>query len=304
MGYNILSLFDGMSCGQIALNKAGIKYDNYYASEIDQFSKLVTQCNYPNTIQLNDVRGVNGHSFKEEIDLLFAGSPCQDLSRSNPNGLGLNGLKSGLFLEFIRILKETKPKYFLLENVIMLEKWKNQITEMLLKIYPDTILIEINSNLVSAQNRRRLYWTNIPVVDLPKNKYLSFKDIINNNAKHRLLKKDSRITRSKWITKKGTYVQWDLNDTGWKSQGHRAYFPNGKTCTLSTTCAGLNICLDYNNDVYRKLDIIEAERLQTVPDKYTEVDGVPINERFKMLGNGWTIDVISHILKNIPKIKP
>ena len=297
MGYNILSLFDGMSCGQIALNKLGIEYDNYYASEIDQFAKLVTQKHYPNTIQLNDVRGVHGHSFREKIDFLLAGSPCQDLSRSS-HGLGLNGSKSKLFWEFIRLLKETNPTYFLLENVPMLDIWKNMITNEISKIRTDFKLTKINSNLVSAQNRERLYWTNIPIDPL-QNKYLSFKDIINNNANHKFLKQDNRITRSKWITKKGTYVQWDLNDTGWKSQGHRAYFPNGKICTLSTTCAGLNICLDYDNDVYRKLNIIEAERLQTVPDNYTDVVGVPINERFKMLGNGWTVSVISHILSGL-----
>lgn len=296
MGYNILSLFDGMSCGQIALEKSGIQYNNYYASEIDPHSKLVTQYNYPDTIQLGDVCKVNGYTLPK-IDILLAGSPCQDLSKSNPDGDGLNGEKSKLFWEFVRLLKETNPQYFLLENVIMLKKWENLITEIL-GVKP----IEINSNLVSAQNRRRLYWTNIPIDELPDNKYLSFKDIVNYNN-YKTFKANERIIKTKRITKNKTYIQWDLNGKGHKSQQNRAYFLDGKICTLARTCSSLNICLDYDNDIYRKLDPIEAERLQTVPDNYTLVNGVSTHKRFEMLGNGWTVSIISHIFKNIPKIK-
>ena len=173
---NVLSLFDGMSCGQIALNRLGIKYNNYFASEIDKYAIQVTQNNYyPNTEQVGDITNLDGSSFPE-IDLFIGGSPCQDFSQANLKGKGLNGSRSGLFYEFYYLLEEVKPKYFLLENVIMKKEYENIITN-LLGVEP----IEINSGLVSAQNRRRLYWTNIPNIEQPKDKGLFIKDILNEN---------------------------------------------------------------------------------------------------------------------------
>jgi len=150
---NVLSLFDGMSCGQIALGRADIKVDNYYASEIDKYAIQVTQKNYPNTVQLGDVTKINAKDLPK-IDLLIGGSPCQSFSRSG-NGTGFDG-KSKLFFEFARILEETKPKYFLLENVSMKKEWENVITEIL-GVEP----VMIDSKYFSAQKRQRLYWTNI-----------------------------------------------------------------------------------------------------------------------------------------------
>lgn len=165
----ILSLFDGMSCGQIALQKAEIPVEVYYASEIKKHAIEVTQFNYPNTIQLGDITKIESKDLKD-IDLIIGGSPCQDFSSANKIRDGLNGQKSKLFYEFIRLLKEIKPKYFILENVKMKKEWEDIITETLKEIYPDTVVYNINSKLVSAQLRNRFYWTNIQGVKQPEDK--------------------------------------------------------------------------------------------------------------------------------------
>ena len=172
---NVLSLFDGMSCGQIALNRAGISYDKYYASEIDKHAIKVTQHNYPDTIQMGDVTKVKGADLPK-IDLLIGGSPCQGFSFAGKQ-LNFDDPRSKLFFEFVRLLKECKPKYFLLENVKMKKEYQDVITEHL-GVEP----IEINSNLLSAQNRKRLYWTNIPGVTIPNDKGILLKDIIHENC--------------------------------------------------------------------------------------------------------------------------
>ena len=189
---NVLSLFDGISAGQVALERAGIKVDNYYASEIDKYAIQVTMKNYPNTIQVGDVINLDS-KILPKIDLLFGGSPCQSFSIAG-NGMGFDG-KSGLFYEYVRLLKECNPKYFLLENVKMKKEWEDVISN-LLSVKP----IEINSNLVSAQNRKRLYWTNIPNIQIPKDKKILLKDIISYNREWREL---GKWVYSKWgnITK-------------------------------------------------------------------------------------------------------
>ena len=179
---NVLSLFDGMSCGQIALNRAGIEYDKYFASEIDDNAIKITQHNYPNTIQIGNVEFVTKDMLNCNIDLLIGGSPCQSFSNAG-RGDGFKG-ESGLFWEFVRLLKETKPKYFMLENVKMKKEWEQIITNAL-NVEP----ILINSSLLSAQNRERLYWTNIPNVELPKDKGLKLEDVINNNYEFKPLTK-------------------------------------------------------------------------------------------------------------------
>lgn len=180
---NVLSLFDGISCGQIALERAGLKVDKYFASEIDKDAISVTQYNYPNTIQLGDIRNIN-LDILPKIDLLIGGSPCQDLSRAKTNGCGLNGEKSSLFYEYVRVLNEIKPKYFLLENVKMKKEYMDIITKEL-GVNP----ILIDSSLVSAQHRERLYWTNIPIIEMPKDKNILLKDIIKCNHNWRPLGK-------------------------------------------------------------------------------------------------------------------
>jgi DNA-cytosine methyltransferase len=174
-GINVLSLFDGMSCGQIALNKLGIDYDKYFACEIDKYAMQVTQHNFPDTIQLGDVQFVTKETFgTHKIDLVIGGSPCQGFSFAGKQ-LNFEDPRSALFFEFVRIVKELKPKYFLLENVKMKKEYQNVITQ-----YMGVEPIEINSALVSAQNRRRLYWTNIPNVEQPEDKGIVLKDIIES----------------------------------------------------------------------------------------------------------------------------
>ena len=184
---NVLSLCDGMSCGQMAFEKIGIKVDNYYASEIKDIAIKTTQHNFPSTIQIGDVTKVhyeNGilHTengdFKTDIDIVIFGSPCQSFSRAMKADMkiGLEDMeRSGLFLECHRVLKEVNPKYFLMENVVMKDEDRDTISKMM-GVEP----IRINSSLVSAQLRDRYYWTNIPNVTIPQDKGIKLKDILNN----------------------------------------------------------------------------------------------------------------------------
>lgn len=289
---NVLSLFDGMSCGQIALTQLGFKVDNYFASEIEPYAMKVAKHNFPNIVHIGDVTKVKGSELPK-IDLLIGGSPCQGFSFAGKQ-LNFNDPRSELFFEFVRLFKETNPKYFLLENVRMKTEYQDVITERLNWIEP----IAINSSLVSAQNRNRLYWTNIPNVEQPKDKGILLKDIIYDDS-YKVFT-DIRITNTKKKTK--NYVKWDMSGKGYWSQQDRAYYKEGKICTLpkSQPSSKLNILLDYDNDIYRRMHPIEAERCQTVPDNYT--DCVATNKRLEMLGNGWTVDVIAHIFRNMNEL--
>jgi DNA-cytosine methyltransferase len=170
---NVLSLFDGMSCGQIALNKLGVKVNKYFACEIDKYAMQVTQHNFPDTIQLGDVQFVTKETFgTHKIDLVIGGSPCQGFSFAGKQ-LNFEDPRSALFFEFVRLVKDLKPKYFLLENVKM-KKESQDIISKYMGVEP----IEINSSLVSAQTRKRLYWTNIPNVSQPEDKGVVLRDII------------------------------------------------------------------------------------------------------------------------------
>ena len=284
---NVLSLFDGMSCGQIALSKLGLKYDNYFASEIDKYAIQITQKNFPYTQQLGCVTTINTKELPP-INLLMGGSPCQDLSRAKSDGEGLKGNRSGLFWEYVRVLNETQPDYFLLENVVMNKEDERLITKEL-GVNP----IEINSNLVSAQNRRRLYWTNIPNVNQPKDKGILIKDILLSEPFQ--LFQDQRIEDTKVLTK--NYIKCDISQKGYYSQQDRAYFKDGKMCCVPKSQVKSKVNVVESEGVYRRLSPIEVERLQTVPDNYTE--GVSDTQRYNMIGNGWTVDVIAHIFKNL-----
>lgn len=171
---NVLSLFDGISCGQIALRRAGVRIDKYYASEIDKYAIQVTQHNFPKTIQLGDVTKIDFTQFIGKIDLLIGGSPCQDLSVAKNNRKGLEGSRSGLFYKYVEALKIIKPKYFLLENVASMRKEDRETITNILGVEP----IMINSALLSAQQRKRLYWTNIPNITQPEDKRIFLKDIL------------------------------------------------------------------------------------------------------------------------------
>lgn len=287
---NVLSLFDGISCGQVALNRANIAYDNYFASEIDKKAISVTQHHYPKTIQLGDARKVNFGGLPP-IDLLIGGSPCQDLSRAKKGNEGLAGNTSNLFYEYVRALNTLKPKFFLFENVETKDQWRKIIDQEL-----GVESININSSLVSAARRNRWYWTNIPVPSLPVDKNLVIKDIVLHPYTFKTFT-DPRITKTKKI--KANQVKWDLGGKGWYSQQDRAYFLNNKMCCIPHKHAHrmLNIVVDLQNDIYRRIHPIEVERMQNLPDDYTNLPGITGPQRIELVGNGWTVDVIAHIFK-------
>jgi site-specific DNA-cytosine methylase len=288
---NVLSLFDGMSCGQIALDQLGIKVDNYYAAEIDKDAIKIAKKNYPNTIHLGDVTKINGTDLPK-IDLLIGGSPCQGFSFAGKQ-LNFNDPRSALFFEFVRLLKETNPKYFLLENVRMKTEYQDVITEHLNWIEP----IAINSSLVSAQNRNRLYWTNIPNVDQPKDKGIFLQDIFEQNTNEKIYAEPYY----KINTKQLSYLGYVGNAP---KQATKVFSTRGKSVCLTALGGGqggkTGLYEIPNTRTCRKLTPTECEALQTVPYGYTE--GVSNTSRYKMLGNGWTVEVIKHIFKNI-KVK-
>lgn len=306
--FNILSLFDGISCGQIALNRAGIKYGNYFASEIENNAIKVTSANYPSTIQLGDVTKIKG-SVLPKIKLLIGGSPCQGFSTAG-KGLNFEDPRSKLFFEYVRLLKECNPDYFLLENVRMKQEYQDIISEYL-GVKP----ILINSSLVSAQNRVRLYWTNIPNVTIPIDKNIKLKDVIkqdydgiwvwprgaNPGGVQSYHEKSPSITTSSWqhnflIYKGAALRTFPRNPTGEKREKRLEIRKDCKTNCLTTHPLDSLIS---DGDKYRKFTPEEAESLQTVPQNYTSC--ISDNQRFRCLGNGWTVDVIAHILSFIPR---
>jgi len=371
-GFNVLSLFDGMSCGQIALQRAGIKVENYFASEIDKYAIQVAKHNFPNTKHIGSVIDVKGSDLPK-IHLLIGGSPCQGFSFAGKQ-LNFDDPRSKLFFEFVRLKNECNPSYFLLENVKMKKEYQDVITKHL-GVEP----IEINSNLLSAQNRKRIYWTNIPGVSIPNDKGILLKDIVHENndevlnielpnfnvnpsgngmngdvysiekAKSRTLttnkgegQKISIAIAEYIVTFDKTLQILDKEVQRGKvgyfrkdSQANRVYYIHDKAITLTGEAVGgeakmgqyLFGCITPDriekrqngqrfNDgkkfytltaqdkhgvliegYIRKLTPIECERLQTVPDNYSAI--VSNSQRYKMLGNGWTVDVIAHIFNGI-----
>ena len=265
---NVLSLFDGISCGQLALNRASISYNKYIASEIDKHSLKITKRNFPNTIHIGDVNNwkKNYSLCTNQIDLLLAGSPCQGFSRSGTY-LNFADKQSKLFFKFIEIFNEAKPKYFLLENVVMKKEWENIVTE-----YLNVDPVRINSSLISCQNRDRLYWTNIPIdKNLFKDKSIMLKDII------------------------GEYKGIDVYPRGSNKGGLKWY--KGKCPTITCSSWQTNFFIVDNNNNKRKFTTKECEQIQTIPIGYTK--GIANTYRYKVIGNSWTVDVISNILKGI-----
>lgn len=296
---NVLSLFDGMSCGQIALERAGIKVDKYYASEIKPHAIKVTQHNYPNTIQLGDVRNIQAKDLPN-IDLLIGGSPCQDFSQANKEKLGLKGLKSGLFFEYLRLLKELKPKYFLLENVAMDDYSYHTISE-----YLGTYPVNINSERVSAQLRQRSYWTNIGQesfdlfgfrrceIPQPMNKNISFQSILESGYTEK--------------TKAKCLLESESRNNGYTYSALRRYmligfiniiFKDKETYIKYANLSEEQLEKEYKKGDIRNLSQIELERLQTVPEGYTSI--INRNKAASLLGDGWTVDIIAHIFSFLP----
>lgn len=323
-GITVLSLFDGMSCGQIALQRAGFEVKQYFAAEVDKYAIKVAQHNYPSTIQIGDVTKVSykdGILYTEKgdfcvgkIDLVMGGSPCQSFSNLG-DGSGFDG-KSGLFYHWLRIREEVNPDYFLLENVNMKKQWSDKISELL-----GVKAVAINSNKFSAQNRDRLYWTNIQIPEV-QDKGVILSEIVDStvDTKYFLSDKAKQYIVSKDRLKKQLT---NLNGNSNKSTALLARYAglngtflcvdcNGKLDTEKAGCltaryakgvasfGGDSFVLDAENLFdykIRRFTPLECERLQTVPEGYTA--SVSDSQRYKMLGNGWTVDVIAHILSGI-----
>jgi len=404
----VLSLFDGMSCGRIALDQLGISVEKYYASEIDKYAMQVSAANYPDIEQVGDICDLDPKDYMD-VDLMLAGSPCQGFSFAGKQ-LAFDDPRSALFFEFIRLLKAIKPKYFLLENVRMKKEFLQVISEQVSECYPEIPFgiepIFINSSLVSAQSRQRYYWTNIPGIQQPEDKGIVLRDILEDNYdserdKSYCIDANYSKTGAKPHHYKDKYRRQLVNKpiqigTATDINGHdilkRVYSPDGKSPTVNT-CQGGNrepkvvtggafrgraydnegkrkdrdgssvanqttqmlelrkdsksnaittvskdsivtvqsynrkdglgkeldkahtltasdwrglnrnqnqnaVVTDDSGDLHwRKLTPLECERLQTVPDDYT--NHVSNTQRYRMLGNGWTVDVICHIFKNM-----
>ena len=286
----VLSLFDGMSCGQIALNQLGIKVDEYYASEIDKWAIQVTQKNYPDTIQLGDITKWREWDIDwASINLVYGGSPCQGFSFAGKQ-LAFDDTRSKLFFEFVDIvnhIKSLNPDVkFLLENVRMKKEYLDVISE-----YMGVQPVMINSALVSAQNRVRFYWTNIGEIEQPEDKGILLKDIIENGE----------------VDREKSLHQMVIVDSLYNNRPPRVY--KEKSPTIRSGRSGLIVTGGairgrYNEYgiveptlTWRKLTPLECERLQTVPDGYT--DNVSNTQRYRMLGNGWTVEVIKHIFSKL-----
>ena len=309
----ILSLFDGISCARVALERAGIDVEVYYASEIDKYAEQVSKKNYPDICRIGDIKFFHPEMFShptdnqfKDIDLLIGGSPCQDLSIAKKNRKGLDGERSGLFWEYVRILNEVKPKYFILENVASMPKEAKELISETLGVEP----IMINATLVSAQNRKRLFWTNIPNVVLPEDKGILLKDIIQTGENivfqdtYKRLEGKPREHENKCFTLTsamgtgGGHVPYiipvALCNRGEGKQPE--YNSTGKANSMTTVQT--DSMVEVNQEI-RKLTPIECERLQGLPDNYTE--GVSNTQRYKALGNAFNVDVVAHILSFIPK---
>lgn len=276
MGINVLSLFDGISCGQIALERAGIDVDNYFASEVDKYAIQVTKRNYPNTKHIGDVTKVKGVDLPT-IDLLIGGSPCQGFSFAGKQ-LNFDDPRSRLFFEFIRLKNEINPKHFLLENVKMKKEYAEKISE-----YIGVSVSKINSSLFSCQNRERLYWTNISIPKIVNKDADCFNDYLYRlghgyiSDEIKFFEKYPSLAAQSPATKYRIVV--DLK------QALIALESN----TLDKIRRGEGIT--------RTATPEECERFQTLPPTYT----LPLNktQRYKCIGNGWTVDVIAHIFKGL-----
>jgi DNA (cytosine-5)-methyltransferase 3A len=290
----VLSLFDGISCGMVALERAGISVERYVAYEIDENAIKVSKKNYPQIEHCGDVTTADFTQY-EGFDLLSAGFPCQDLSINKADRKGLKGSRSGLFWEAVRAIKEAKPKYFLFENNWkMPEEDMNTITETL-GVEP----VLIDSSSVSGQHRKRLYWTNIGSIQQPKEKQINVVDILESaNAENLIaeVKFNKKASDTERINK-----PLRIGTIGKGGQGERVYSIYGKSVTLTANGGGrgAKTGLYLIDGAVRKLTPLEAERLQTLPDNYTELEGITATQRYKTIGNGWTVDVIAHIFKGL-----
>ena len=281
---NVLSLFDWMSCGRIALDRAGITVSQYYASQLDKHAIKVTQANWPDTVQLGDVTKWREWDIDwAGIDLLIGGSPCQSISNLG-DGSGLNG-KSGLFYVYFDILNHVRKNNsnvrFLLENVSGKKEAIQEITEKM-QVEPN----EINSNKFSAQNRKRLYWTNIDYEKNIQSVCMGLQDILEDGVPVDSILSEGRL-------------RWLLSDKGKATikKRYAAIDPPLANCLTARSDTSWNSNYVTRDGIITKLTPVEYERLQTLPDNYSA--HVSNTQRYKMIGNGWTVDVIAHIFKGL-----
>lgn len=285
----VLSLFDGISCGRVALERSGIPVERYVAYEIEQNAIKISKKNYPDIEHCGDVTTANFTQY-QGFDLLIGGSPCQSLSIVQSKTRQHLAGKSKLFFEFVRALEEVKPRYFLFENVASMNAESKQVISELLGCDP----VFIDSKTFSAQQRPRYYWTNIPVeMILPSDCPDVLKDI---------LQPESEITESLYYSapllnvdmSKQVCATLDIKN----NEMHRRVFnPDFKCHTLTCASGGHQQKKVFVNGRCRKLTPVEYERLQTLPDNYTE--GISNGARYTACGNGWTVDVISYILSGL-----
>jgi DNA (cytosine-5)-methyltransferase 3A len=302
---NVLSLFDGISCARVALERAGIPVKCYTAVEIDKNATLISHKNYPDITRFQDVRAYNS---KTKYDLLIGGSPCQDLSIAKKDRKGLGGDRSGLFWEYVRIKNDCKPTWFVLENVASMPKKDRDIITAEMGVEP----VMFNASLVSAQSRKRLFWTNIPF-ELPADRGIVLKDILQPDGEV-----DERmVVKGKAFCLTATYSHANTTEAGVKNSVERKQRTlvlskhqqnnlrdvDKKAHTLTSTMYkgshANGTTLINVEDKIRKLTPIECERLQGLPDNYTE--GVATTNRYKCLGNAFNVDVVACILERLTR---
>lgn len=309
--FNVLSLFDGGSMAYPAIIMAGVpeRAIKYYAVELDPYARIVGDHRVHNLVRpVNDVQLLSGYNFPQ-VDLLIAGSPCTSLSiAKRQKESGLYKGESMLFWEFVRIWKESKPKYWLLENVASMKASDRDIITETLGVEP----IFINSSKLSAQSRKRYYWTNIPNVEVPEDKGIILKDILESGDTDRLKSycvtaTYNRACAQDYFLHGQRQMVFDkpvrVATIGKGGQGERVYHSQGKSVTLSANGGGrgAKTGLYEIKGLIRKLTPLECERLQTLPDGWTDV-GLSDAQRYKIIGNGFTVDVIAHILSYIPEL--
>lgn len=305
---NVLSLFDGISCARVALDRAGVPVQTYFASEIDTRAIEISKRNWPSIQHVGDVRQIDPATLPQ-IDLLIGGSPCQDLSIAKKDRKGLAGERSGLFWEFVRLWKALKPRWFVLENVASMPNADRDIISRELGVEP----VLFDAALVSAQSRKRLFWTNLPDVRLPEDRRIVLKDVLQPDAEV----DESFVVNGKSFCLTASYAKVGEGEAeanhnrerkqrtmvkvgfigegeqyGQGGQAHRVYATDGKTPTLSSYSPLIKL------GNIRKLTPIECERLQGLPDEYTA--GVPKTHRYKCLGNAFNVDVVTHLVRHIP----
>ena len=313
---NVLSLFDGISCARVALDRAGIEVNCYLSAEIDKNAIKISEKNYPDIIRVGSVVDL---SVEGEIDLLIGGSPCQDLSIAKKDRKGLGGDRSGLFWEYVRIKKECNPKWFVLENVASMPKADKDIITKEMGVEP----VMFNASLVSAQCRKRLFWTNIPF-DLPVDRGILLKDILQPDGEvdERMVVKGKSYTLTasyakatpspaqvehniekgqRTMVKVGRDIGRRLNADGHRADGDTNLPYERRIETREDDKSGTLTSVAKDNlvvgDRIRKLTPIECERLQGLPDNYTE--GVATTNRYKCLGNAFNTEVVACILEGM-----